>query len=183
MWKMIKGYEGVYEVSDHGEIRRVGGFILKMQDDTHGYLYVSLSKNSIVKNIKVHRLVAAAFLDNPTNLNVINHLDGNKMNNSPENLEWTTTAGNNQHAWDTGLNHNTEKQRLSAVISGREAIKIAQEKHKKKILCLDNGIVYDSLVEAAHILGVDHSKITLVASGKRSHTHGYHFAFVDEGAK
>jgi len=114
MWKPIEVYEELYEVSDTGHVCRVGGEILKPQDESHGYLSVSLSKNGKRKSFKVHRLVAKAFVLNPHKLNVVNHLDGNKKNCSASNLEWTTSANNNQHSWNLGLNRNTEKQRNAA---------------------------------------------------------------------
>jgi hypothetical protein len=132
-------------------------------------------------NAKIHRLVAQAFVANPNGYNVVNHLDGDKTNNAASNLEWTTSHGNNQHAWDTGLNRNTLKQRLSAMITGKQAVRIAHEKNKRKVKCLTNDITYNSVQEAAEALGVDHSKVSAVASGKRSHTHGYKFVYVEDG--
>jgi hypothetical protein len=123
MWKPIEDYEGLYEVSAGGEVRRVGGGILKLQKETHGYASVSLSKNGKRISRKVHRLVAKAFIPNPYGYNVINHKDGDKKNNSAANLEWTTSAQNNQHSWDIGRNHNTEKQREAA----RRTIGFARE--------------------------------------------------------
>ena len=177
MWKPVSGYEGLYEVSDTGQVRRVGGNVLKPQNESHGYLSVSLSKNGHKISKKIYRLVAVAFVENPENCNVVNHLDGNKHNDDAQNLEWTTIAGNNKHAWDIRLNHNTENQRLSASITGREAAKIAHEKNKRKIVCLNNGVVYESIKDAALSLGVDHSKISAVALGKRNHTSGYKFSY------
>jgi hypothetical protein len=123
MWKSIDGYEGLYEVSNLGEVRRIGGEILKPQKESHGYSSISLSKHGIRINKKIHRLVAKAFVENPRNLNVTNHIDGNKKNNLSSNLEWTTSKENNQHSWSIGLNHNTEKQRESA----RQCIGYARE--------------------------------------------------------
>jgi hypothetical protein len=123
MWKPIEGYEGLYEVSNLGEVRRVGGSVLKPQNDSHGYSSVSLSKYGKRISKKIHRLVAKAFVPNPAEHMVINHINGDKRNNAVENLEWTTPRANNQHAWDNGLNRNTEKQRASA----RKTIGIARE--------------------------------------------------------
>jgi len=180
MWKIIAGYD--YEVSDRGQVRRLHGGELKPLNNADGYLKVQLSQHSKRVNAKIHRLVAQAFVANPNDYNVVNHLDGDKTNNAASNLEWTTAHGNNQHAWDTGLNRNTFKQRLSAMITGRQAVKIAHEKNKRKVTCLTNGITYNSIQEAADALGVNHGKISAVASGKRSHTGGYKFAYVDDPA-
>ena len=74
---------------------------------SRGYKYISYSLNGYDKKTKLHRAVAAAFVDNPNpEVNtVINHIDGNKLNNSAENLEWTTSAENVRHAYRTGLNN------------------------------------------------------------------------------
>lgn len=85
----IPGYEGVYEVSNLGRVRR-NGKILKPGKNRDGYLLVSLSKNGIRKTVRVHRLVALSFLSNPNNLPEINHRDENRTNNTVDNLEWCT---------------------------------------------------------------------------------------------
>lgn len=113
-WKDIKGYEGLYQVSDLGRVRsldredRLGRFKLgKIKapcDNGRGYLCVNLKKDSKQKNKSVHRLVAEAFLPNPDNLPEINHKDGNKANNQVSNLEWCTRSENAKHAFKTGLN-------------------------------------------------------------------------------
>lgn len=128
MWKPIEGFEELYKVSDNGQVQRIGSNILKPQDNSKGYLIVSLSKNGHRKSYKIHRLVLKAFVPNPDNLNITNHLDGNKKNNNVSNLEWTTSAKNNQHAWDNGLNQNTKKQREAARKTIGHARKIRLEK-------------------------------------------------------
>lgn len=88
-WVPIKGYEGLYEVSNLGQIRRVGRKILK-QSMRGSYLKVSLYKNGQASQQSVHRIVAQNFLPNPDNLPQVNHKDENKLNNRLENLEWCT---------------------------------------------------------------------------------------------
>lgn len=94
IWKGIKGYEGKYQVSNLGKVKTLNYHrsckerILKNLINTHGYLYVILSKNCICKNLTIHRLVAAAFIDNPENLPEVNHIDENKTNNCVSNLEF-----------------------------------------------------------------------------------------------
>ncbi len=114
MWKAISGFESLYEASNNGDIRRVGGRVLKPQSRHDGYLQVSLSKFGVRKSYKIHRLIADTFIKNPDDYNVVNHLDGNKKNNNSLNLEWTTSAKNNQHAWNLGLNRSSKKQRDAA---------------------------------------------------------------------
>ena len=101
IWATIKGYEGLYEVSNHGNVRSLKyGKIryLKPANNGNGYYFVNLSKNGIVKSFKVHRLVANAFIDNPLNLPQINHIDEDKTNNKVENLEWCNGRYNTRYS-------------------------------------------------------------------------------------
>ena len=99
-WKDISGYEGIYEVSDLGRVRslvqrnRWKPGILKPGKTHGGYLQVLLCKDGKSKNMKVHRLVAEAFIPNPNNLETVNHKDEDKTNNSASNLEWMTRKDN-----------------------------------------------------------------------------------------
>lgn len=113
-WKDIKGYEGLYQISDKGEVKGLSRVILsrwgtpkpwkektiKTIVDYLGYCRVSLCKNGTVKAHKIHRLVAEAFLIGKGH---INHKDGNKLNNNVSNLEFCTSKENLAHAYTTGL--------------------------------------------------------------------------------
>ena len=120
IWKDIKGYEGLYQVSNKGNVKSLkrvywSGIknltpkILKEKIlNTHkayntDYLNVVIYKNSKPKCWYLHRLVAETFLPNPENKRCINHIDGNKRNNNVENLEWCTYAENTEHAIKLGL--------------------------------------------------------------------------------
>ena len=92
-WRDVPGYEGMYEVSDWGRVRR-NGRILKLRKDGQGYLFVSLYKNGTKKEAYIHRLVSLAFIPNPNNYPEVNHKDENKTNNAVENLEWCTRKYN-----------------------------------------------------------------------------------------
>lgn len=90
-WRSVKGYKGIYKVSNFGNVRRVGkNKNLKAWRTPKGYLKVGLSRDAAVERRFVHRLVAEAFMDNPDNLPQINHIDGNKENNCVSNLRWCT---------------------------------------------------------------------------------------------
>ena len=106
IWKDIKEYEGLYQVSNLGRIKslpRNGTVqvvkILNPCKDTYGYLRIKLSKNNKAKKYQVHRLVAQAFIPNPENKPQVNHLDGNKLNNYYKNLEWCTNGENQIHSY------------------------------------------------------------------------------------
>lgn len=114
IWKDVEGYEGLYQVSNLGNVRGLDrvrrngkshsqqcfqkGKLLKPAiQKSVGYKFVVLSKQGKTKGFRVHRLVAKAFIPNPNNYPCINHKDENKTNNSVENLEWCTVRYNNMY--------------------------------------------------------------------------------------
>ncbi len=118
-WRPVAGYEGLYEVSSAGRVRSldrimgmnasgsrsrtVNGRILKPLQGTKGYPMVHLLNAGVARTIKIHRLVAVAFLPNPTNLPQVNHLDKDVHHNDLTNLQWCTNLENAQHSWTAGL--------------------------------------------------------------------------------
>ncbi len=102
IWKDIPGYEGIYAISNLGVIRRFDR-IKKLGVKDNGYLTANLSLKGKTRNFYPHRLVAIAFIPNPENKPDVNHIDGNKKNNSVTNLEWVTKSENMIHANKTGL--------------------------------------------------------------------------------
>ena len=104
IFKEIEGYEGLYEVSNLGNIRSLRKNIILKPALNQGYLQVNLVKDGITKVFLVHRLVAQAFIPNPNNLPLVNHKDYVKDNNNVENLEWCDSKYNN--------NYGTRNQRL-----------------------------------------------------------------------
>ncbi|WP_439630651.1 HNH endonuclease [Gemmata sp.] len=101
-WRAIPGYEGLYEVSDHGRVRRSSksrmapaGYVQKLRLSWDGYPQVGLSKHQRFWHVKVHRLVALAFLGPPPFPKAhVAHFDGDKTNNRLPNLRWATAAEN-----------------------------------------------------------------------------------------
>lgn len=106
IWKDIKDYEGLYQVSNLGRVKRVKtDRILKPSKQIHGYLLVNLYKNNVSAKKRIHRLVAQAFISNSENKPQVNHIDENKTNNVVSNLEWVTSKEN--------INHGTHNERVS----------------------------------------------------------------------
>ena len=142
MWKRMiyngVDYGDLYLVSDDGEIKGIkSGKIRKKNINHEGYYFVSISTGSRKsgKCIKVHKAVAEAFIDNPNKLPQVNHKDGNKLNNTKNNLEWITAQGNVRHAYDNHLIKNTERK-------------------GKNVLCVEDNIVYKSLHEAGRVYAI-----------------------------
>jgi hypothetical protein len=112
-WKAVVGYEGLYEVSSLGRVRKgprrgsgcVPGKILTLavRGKRNSYVYLTLTKNNRHRKHYVHRLVAEAFVANPSHLPIINHKDGSKDNNDIGNLEWSSFSANLSHAYRSGL--------------------------------------------------------------------------------
>lgn len=110
-WRPVVGYEGWYDVSDLGRIRRVKaapgatvGAILKIQPNRNGYATVRLSQGPRRKHARIHQLVARAFLPPPpSSAHELNHKDGVKLNCRANNLEWVTRSENLRHAIANGM--------------------------------------------------------------------------------
>lgn len=114
IWKDMVGFEGRYQVSDYGLIRSILSNHGKYQErlrtprlrsETCKYLYIQLSVLDKPHHEAVHRAVAKAFIPNPDSKPMVNHIDGNKLNNNACNLEWVTCSENHRHAFKTGLSN------------------------------------------------------------------------------
>lgn len=112
IWKDIEGYEGFYQISNLGRVKSLGGWCgtakrkekIRSTSLTHdGYVKVRLIHQGKDKTMRVHRLVAEAFIANPKNKDTVNHIDGNKQNNMVSNLEWVDRTEQMIHAYGLGL--------------------------------------------------------------------------------
>ena len=193
IWKNIDGYEDSYMISNYGRVKSLERIVICknhsakkykekiMKERYHnGYAIINLWKNGQMKRYYIHRLVAAHFVENPKEYNIVNHIDGNKTNNYYENLEWCTAKHNIQHAIDNNL--------LTINIDGILQKNI--ENRKKVVAIKNNRIVYKAnyskemakiIKEKEHL----NTSIETLARGIRRFAnqqsgtyHGYRFEFV-----
>ena len=134
-WRVVPGYEGLYEVSNIGNVRNVRrNKLLRLQKTNNGYIRVVLSKNGIKTGFQVHRLIAQAFLPNPDNLPQINHKDEDKTNNNVTNLEWCDAKYNNNYGSRKDKARETLiKNGYCTGLSKEEYMKEYREKNREKI--------------------------------------------------
>lgn len=181
-WKDIIGYENEYQINQFGEIRTLKDSpklkkynVLKPQiNKRNGYVYQMLYKNGKEKLLRVHRLVAMAFLPNPNNLPQVNHKDGNKQNNSVDNLEWCEQSYNMKHAFKTGLEKPSEKQKA--------AVRKTNEKKRKRVVRTmgDEKNEYESATVAARKNNVGISTICRYCNKKRMPKDGASWQYIED---
>lgn len=103
-WKDVNGFEGKYKINRSGIVYSlISDKILGTRLNKYGYTKVVLCKNGKIYHYTMYRLVAIHFIDNHENKKEVNHKDGNKLNNTADNLEWCTNLENIRHAWENGL--------------------------------------------------------------------------------
>jgi len=159
-WKEIPGYGGDYEVSNLGMVRsykrNTSGEMIKPQTNRGGYLYVNLYKNKKPKSRSLASAVSEVFIGiRPRGLQ-INHIDGNKKNNSVENLEYITSSENVKHAWRTGLS--THKKGELSHHSKLKNIDVLIIRHLRgKMKAIDISSLFDISV----------SNVSRIQTGKR----------------
>jgi len=179
IWKYTLEYPHEYMISSKGRLLRcptdlsiTSGknrhnrcMIIDPGYDSDGYLIVELPKNSkTTGHLRIHRLVAEAFLPNPENKPEVNHKDANKANNDVTNLEWCTSLENNLHARSSGL-----------VLVNRSA--------SKAVRCIETGQLYGSLYEASKEFNVTPETISNIAKGRFCTSYklkGIHFEFISK---
>ena len=165
-WKSIAGFEGLYEVSNQGRVKSLKygkERILKPRKNACGYLHVGLHKDGHEKTVKIHRLVAEAFIPNPNNLETVNHKDEVKTNNVADNLEWMSQKDNNNYG--------------SRTIRAAKA-NINHPSFSKKVQMFDKKTgellaTFPSTMEAERVTGIDHSHIPTCCKGKYKSAGGY----------
>lgn len=160
-WKPIKNYPN-YIISDSGIVKNITRNKI-LSFDCGQYLRVTLYREGSSKKFLVHRLVAETFIPNPNNFPEVNHIDGNKRNNSVYNLEWVSHSENLKHAYKNGLAHSTE---FSKFLGKR--LKPLLEK-KIGMFTLDNKLVrtFNSVKEASSFTGASSSCISSAANGRQ----------------
>lgn len=156
-WSTIKQFPK-YDVSDTGRVKNSDtGKILKPGTNAKGYYIVSLYRDGKPHTKKVHRLVAEAFNNIEHKGLEVNHKDGNKSNNSIDNLEWCTGSENILHAYASGLR---EPPRM------------------KKVKVIETGEVFKSMSECARAIGGTVSGIYDCEVGRQNSHRGYHFEWI-----
>lgn len=156
IWKDIDGYEGIYQVSNLGNVKscervvtsglrqvKVAKRMMSACKNNKGYPVVLLSKAGKYRTHSVHRLVAESHIPNPNNYTQVNHKDGIKHNNNSENLEWCTCTMNIQHAYATGL----------ITLEGRAPTRCL------RIIHTPTGRIYNSIKEAAEHLHINYKTL------------------------
>ena len=165
-WIDIPGFKGLYKVSNKGVVKSLNynhtgkEKILKPNKDGFGYPKVALSKNGKIKTIKVHRLVAEAFISNPLNLPEVNHINEIKEDNRVENLEWCSSRYN--------CNFGTRNERLAKAFS-------------KSVKCLETAKIYPSAMCLERELGFNHSNIVSCCNKKYGYktVKGFHWEWAE----
>jgi hypothetical protein len=182
-WRDVPGWEGIYQVSDKGRLKSFkgepSGRVLSNKNKTGGYFNVVLcGKGRERKSIKLHRLVAEAFVPNPEGKPQVNHKDGNKQNNSADNLEWVTEKENMEHAAKSNPAFLKEMNKWNRIVRPK---RVLQRSLSGKILG-----VFLNCKEASRATGICGRNIHQVASKTeykpgfiRSQAGGFVWEFLD----
>jgi hypothetical protein len=163
----------LYMASDDGRIWSVRKKqFLNQRKRKDGYMQVTLCEGGERHVEYVHRLIASAFVDNPNGLNVVNHMDEDRSNNVPSNLEWCTYQHNS-----TWGNCQKKKRETVGLEKLQELARAASVKRRRKVKNLDTGVVYESLASACRDTGLSHSGISSACSGRYKQCGGHRWAY------
>lgn len=165
MWKKFyfEGVETDYSVSTEGVVRKDTTDYILSQSSQQDYKFVTLLIAGQQKRMRVHRMVAETFLDNPEKKPYVNHINGNRGDNNVENLEWVTPSENTQHAVETGL-----------FVSGRARPVIQYNLDGMQMA------TFESASEAARQTGGSQSKITMCCRRQRQTANDYQWRYYDD---
>lgn len=165
IWCPIKGFEGLYEVSDKGRVKSLKfgkERILKTGRNQEGYLQVGLCKNCETKTYRVHRLVAQTFIPNPDNLPQVNHKDEDKENNFVHNLEWCDGKYNSNY----GTRTQRQSEKLSkSVLQYTKSGKLVRE--------------WKSMKDVQRNLNYSQGNISQCCNGKRKSAYNFIWRYKD----
>lgn len=170
IWKDIKDYEGLYQVSNLGRVKSLGNRSNHKKEKIlashirNQYYGVTLYKDSHYKNYTIHRLVAEAFIPNPENKPEVNHIDENKLNNRVNNLEWVTKKENINYGVGAYTRNSKNRNRGLSM--------------SKPVQCIETGVIYPSIIEASRQTGINDSDISRACRGKRKVIGGYHWRYI-----
>ena len=173
IWKDIEGYKGKYQVSNFGKVKNTNtNHILSQSKNNCGYYRVGLYFNKVNKRVDVHRLVAEAFINNPEQKKEVNHINGNKKDNSINNLEWVTHKENICHAWKEGLFETVRKASKRYGKNNPSAKKVIQYD-------LDGNEIrrYDCIAEAVKATNINKTSIGKCCSGRQKTAGNYIWKF------
>lgn len=195
MWKDIDGFDGAYQINENGEVySHKTHKILKNVIGTHGYYLIYLTAQggkTVVKQI--HRLLALAFIPNPENKPCIDHIDGNRKNNSLSNLRWCTVKENNNNPvfkercskskLGTKLSKEAIRKRYETwVRNGRHVNRSLNNGKSKRVVQYDLNMnqvnIFPSLMEVFRHFGYNPSNVGNCCNGKKKTAYGYIWKYV-----
>ena len=156
-WRDIPEYEGLYRINEYGDVMSIGygeKRLLKPGNNGHGYLFVNLHKNGTKRNYYIHRLVATCFCEGSGEFECVNHIDEDKTNNHYTNLEWCSKEYNNNYGSRNG-------------------------NFKKKVICVEQNIIFNSISEAAEYVNGFRSNISACLAGRQKTYRGYTWIYAN----
>ena len=160
IWKDVKGYEGLYQVSNLGRVKSRRKILKPINGE---YLKVGLSKKGTQKTIAIHRLVALTFLEKNKKFNFVNHKDENKHNNNVTNLEWCSNVYN--------INYGSRNEKVS---KNQSKYKILQKDNNDNIIK-----IWENIWDLKHNTKFETTNIRKCCKGQYKNAYGYKWEYVD----